>query len=100
MTIEEQQQFDELKKSVVSLEKQMLALNNNATIPFDVGVAMKARILQDAGVLATSSKSASSENVSVLTSTGPNVFASVLTPPDGFLAVAITGNVYYIPYYS
>lgn len=100
MTPQEQQQFDDLKQQVVTLQEQVKALNNNATIPFEIGEAFKARILQDAGVLATSSKAANSESVAVLTSTGPNVYTDVLAEPNSWVQMTISGNVIYLPSFT
>lgn len=87
---------EELKR-LETLEAQIKALNNNATIPFETGEAFKARILQDAGVVFTSSKSVTSENKSV-NEAGASTY-SVLNAPDGFLQVTLLGNIYYLPYY-
>lgn len=100
MTPEEKQQFDDLKKQVSELQEQVKAFNNNATIPFDIGEAFKARILQDAGVLVASSKAFNSESTAVLTSADPDNYEDVLGEPDGFLQVTILGNISYIPYYT
>lgn len=86
-------------EEITKLNKRIDALQNNATIPFDIGEAIKTRVLSDAGVAATSTKGATSENTSVLVSTGPNVFAAVLREPDGFLEITITGVKYFIPFY-
>lgn len=88
---------EELKR-LEEVERQLVALNNNATIPFDIGEAMKARILGDAGVATVSTKSASSEDKSV--NEAGVLSYSVLNSPDGFLQVTLLGNIYYIPYYT
>lgn len=97
MTPAEQQQFDDLKKLTEDLQSQMKALSNNATIPYDIGEALKARILGDAGVSALSTKLSTSESQAV-NEAGVATY-SVLKPPDGFLEITITENKYYIPYY-
>lgn len=99
MTLEEQQKFDDLETLVEDLESQIKALNNNATIPFDIGEAMKARILSDAGVAATSSKVASSEDQTV-NEAGASPPYAVLKSPDAFLQITLLGNIYYIPVYT
>lgn len=89
-----------LLEQIAELKAQLDALKNNATIPFDIGEAMKARILQDAGVASTSTKLSSSEDVSVVVSLAPTVTAPVLNTPDGFLQITLLSNIYYIPYYT
>lgn len=84
-------------KRIDELENQIKALNNNATIPFDTGEAIKARVLADVGFLVGSSKSATSENKSV-NEAGAATY-SVMDKPDGFLEVTILGNLYYLPYF-
>lgn len=87
---------EELKR-LEAVERQLLALNNNATIPFDIGEALKARILGDAGVASISTKLATSEDQAV-DEAGAATY-EVLKSPDGFLQVTLLGNIYYIPYY-
>lgn len=104
MTAQEQQQFDDLKKQVDDLQSQIKALSNNATIPFDVGEAMKVRILSDAGTAELSTKLATSEDTTVVTSVnfgggGSTTTDTVLGNPDGYLEVTITNNKYYVPYF-
>lgn len=87
---------EELKR-LEDLERQIVALNNNATIPFDIGEALKARILGDAGVASTSTKLLTSEDQAV-NEAGASTY-NVLKSPDGFLQVTLLGNIYYIPYF-
>lgn len=98
MTPAEQQKFDDLTLKVENLESQIKALSNNATIPWDVGEALKLRILGDAGVAAISTKLATSEDQSV-NEAGTAPAYNVLKSPDGFLEITITENKYYLPYY-
>lgn len=88
----------ELETLTTKLQGQIDALKNNATIPFDIGEAMKARILADAGVALTSSKVASSEDKSV--NEGGIATYNVLNSPDGFLQITLLGNIYYLPYFT
>lgn len=88
---------EELKR-LEAVERQLLALNNNATIPFDMGEAMKARVLSDVGVALTSTKVATTEDQAVNES-GASSY-NVLKSPDGFLQITLLGNIYYIPYFS
>ena len=93
----------ELTDMVKALQGRLDALNSNATIPLDVGEAMKLRILADAGTAAISTKDLASEDITVVT--GVNFGASttttdtVLGNPDGYLEVMITNNKYYVPYF-
>lgn len=101
MTTQElEQQVKELTDLVTSLETQIKALNNDATIPFDVGKAFKVRILSDTGVASLSTKLSTSEDSSVLTAVSPNTYTEVLKTPDGFLQITLLSNIYYIPYYT
>lgn len=102
MTTEElQTKVLELTDTVKDLQDQLKALNSNATIPLDVGEAFKLRILSDAGTAATSTKGATSEDTTVVTSVnfGAETTATdtVLGNPDGYLEITITNNKYYVP---
>lgn len=104
MTTEElQNKVLELTDLVKKLQERLDALNSNATIPLDVGEAFKLRILSDAGTAATSTKNATSEDTTVVTSVNFGASSTttdtVLGNPDGYLEISITNNLYYIPYY-
>ncbi len=96
MTQEETNQL--LLKQIADLQAQIDALRNNATIPFDIGEAMKARIVSDLGLASTSSKGATTENQTV-NEAGVAAPYTVLKTPDGFLQITLLSNIYYIPYY-
>lgn len=105
MTPEElQNKVLELTNTVKDLQDQIKALNSNSTIPLDVGEAFKLRILSDAGVATTSTKGATTEDTTVVTSVnfgggGSTATDTVLGNPDGYLEITITNNIYYIPYF-
>lgn len=101
MTTQElEQQVKDLTTLVASLETQIKALNNNATIPFDVGEAFKVRILSDTGVASLSTKLSTSEDTAAIVSLAPTVTSPVLKTPDGFMQITLLSNIYYIPYYT
>lgn len=87
-----------LQDQITALQEQFNSLNNNATIPFDIGEAIKTRVLLEAGIPQTSSKGATSENQAV--NEGGAGTYSVLKAPDGFVQVTLGGTLYYLPYYS
>lgn len=91
--------MEELQKQIDELKQDIKNLNASTTIPFDVAESMKIRVLEDVNTLATSGKSASSENSSINIVAVPAVI-SVLNQPDGFLQVVINNNTYYLPFYS
>jgi hypothetical protein len=93
---------EELKKlqdQIDVLQDRLNALNNNATIPYDTGEAIKARVLSDIGVLQLSGKLGSSENQSV-NEAGVAAPYNVLKSADGFVETTINGIVRYIPFYT
>lgn len=87
-----------IQAQIDKLQSQLDALRNNATIPYEIGEAFKARVLTDVSPVATSGKGASTENVSI-NEAGISTH-TVLGAPDGFVQATINGTVYYIPYFS
>ncbi len=88
----------ELIKRIELLEEEINKLRNNATIPFDIGEAIKSRVKTDLGALESSSKTAASETQAV---DEAGVLAySVMKAPDGFMQTNINGTIYYVPYFS
>lgn len=101
-----------LQRQIDELQKQIDTLKSSTTIPFDIDGAFRKRLgieslvtdrELDAYIIA-SSKSASSENVTAVTSVnfvaetvGTN---TVLDNPDGFLQIVISGTTYYLPYFT
>lgn len=103
------QEYKNLKSQIDELTKQLASLKASATIPLDVGEAMKIRmldagILRDVPVLKSSAKEADSEDIDAVTAV--NFGASTVTKdavlgnPAGFLEVDIQGTLYYIPYFA
>ena len=88
----------ELLQRIQKLEQEINNLRAFATIPFDIGVALKARILSDAGVAQLSNKGATTEDQAV-DEAGASTY-NVLKSPDGFLQAQLAGTVYYIPVYT
>lgn len=89
---------NELEQRIEVLERELNNLRSFTTIPFDIGVAIKARVLSDAGVAQLSNKGATTEDQAV-NEAGASTY-NVLKSPDGFLKAQLAGVVYYIPVYT
>lgn len=92
MTLEERTLFDTLQVQVTELKKVLDSLKNNATIPFEIGEAMKARVGSLTGL---SDKTAASETQAV--NEGGAGSYNVAKAPDGFFS---SPEGKYIPYYD
>lgn len=79
-----------LQKQIDQLEARLDQLSNNATIPFEVGEAFRARLFG----LGSSTKTASSETQSVNEAGGSTY--SVAKPMDGFLEAGDKRIPYYL----
>jgi hypothetical protein len=85
-------------EQIAALTRRLDALGNNATIPYDTGEAIKARVLNDAGLVSLSTKAGSSEGRSV--SEAGIASYTVQDLADGYLEVTLAGVTRYIPFYS
>ena len=98
------EELEQVKRELAELKEQFKLLSNNTTIPLEVGEAFKTRILSDAGVVALSNKSLTSENTTVVDSVNFGASSvttvSALGAPNGFFEVTINGIVRYIPFYT
>lgn len=84
-----------LEERIKQLETKLEALGNSSTIPFNVDRAFRTRLASSN--LATSSKSASSEDEAI--DEAGIATHNVLKRPDGYLQADISG-IKYIPFYD
>jgi regulator of replication initiation timing len=89
-------QIQKLQDEIDNLKKQLDALSNNATIPLEVGNAMRARLLSD-GTL-TGSTSGNGPSVHSVNESGNSTY-NVASPMIGFINIVINGTSYAVPYY-
>lgn len=97
--------LEQALQRIEQLEAFCKSLQSASTIPFQVDAAFRARFLANQQIIKKSSKSASSENISAVTSInfvastyGTN---SVLDNPDEFIEVKLTdGTTAYIPAFT
>lgn len=98
MTPQEKQQFEELKNTVDKLVNNHNSLYNSSTIPHDIDQALRTRFGITNQSIATTTKSATSEN-QVVDESGVASY-SVMGIPDGFIKLSLNGTIYNLPYFS
>jgi hypothetical protein len=81
----------QLTKRIEELEKTVESLKSSTTIQFEIGGAMKERVLS--GTIGTSNLTANSKTLSA------SVGLSVAAPMTGFIVLNLNGIPYNIPYY-
>lgn len=89
---------EELKKEIDELKRRFDALNASTTIPYNVAVAIKARMEQDFVAGDSSSKTAASATQAV--NEGGISTYNVAIPMTGFIEIIFNGITYNIPYYT
>lgn len=88
-----------VEQRINELQEEINKLKYSTTIPFDVEQAFRTRLRLDSVTnLATSAKSATSENQSV-NEAGSGSY-SVLKAPNGFRQFSSGGTTFFIPYYT
>lgn len=96
-------QNEELQRKIMELEEWKKSLEASWSIPLNVDQAFRARLVLSSA-LAPSSKGATSETVSVISSVNfgaqTTTGASVLNNPDAYLQVQVGGITYYIPVFT
>lgn len=99
-----EQEISKLKNEVDELKKEINKLRSTATIPWDIDQAFRNRLLGNVKDITVSSKGASTEDITAVTSVdfvgSSTTTDSVLGDPDAFLQVTISGTVYYIPVFT
>lgn len=91
--------MEELQRQINELREQIESLKNSATIPYDVEQSMRTRLEIDTfSKIKASSKSASSENVTV-DEAGSSTYP-VLGIPDGFDERIDGTTTKYYPYWT
>ncbi len=91
------QQIKELQKQIDDLKKDFDSLNSSTTIPYNVAVAIKARLEQDftqagAGVVTPPAYTQAVNE-------GGSATYNVAKPMAGFISITFGGITYNIPYY-
>ena len=89
----------ELLNKINALQEEINLLKAQATIPYAVEQAFRARLrIDDFTPLSASAKTAASETQAV--SEGGTEAYSVATPMDGFFQLNDSGTTRYIPFYN
>lgn len=90
-------EIETLKKRIEELEGKFNSLSSSTTIPFNVAVAIKARMEQDF-VAGDSSAVSASTYTQAVSEAGSGSY-NVAKPMTGFIEVIFGGITYNIPYY-
>lgn len=89
--------MEELQQQINTLKDRLDALNSSTTIPFEVAVAIKARLEQDFTQGDSSATTAGSQTQAV--NEGGIATYNVAKPMTGFIEVIFRGITYNVPYY-
>jgi len=96
--------ISQMQQQINDLTIRLDTLNNNTTIPMQVGEAFKARLLGNLSFPKKSAKDPVSESSTVVATVdfvGSTVTTTpVLKEPDGYLSIVIAGLTYYFPFYT
>lgn len=87
--------LEQIKKELEELKAWKKSLEFSHSIPLNIDQAFRERFVSS---LQTSTKVASSENQAV--DEGGTDTYSVLKPPDAFVQVRVSGNLYYVPVFT
>jgi uncharacterized protein YigA (DUF484 family) len=97
--------MEQLQEQINKLQEEINKLKSTTSIPFEVDNAFRDRFgIADFAKIVVSSKSATSENVTAVTSVdflGESTLTNtVLDNPDIYLQVMLNGTMYYFPAYT
>lgn len=90
-----EQDVKQLQEKVEKLEKIILSLYSNTTLPFDIGEAFKKRLQPVSG---DSNSTATTSYIQSVNESGASTY-SVAKPMAGFITIVINGNIRLVPYY-